>query len=261
MAEPNPHVPAVTVRMSTTRGRVRERNEDHAGLRAGDQHLEVADEDQTVGVDSAAVPVLVVVADGLGGHPGGDVASRSATRSVLKTAPLTASGLVDAVLRAHDTLREEMDDTTSGMGTTIAAVLVHEAGVAVVNVGDSPVFALEHQASPPQLVQLSVDDVPTGETTRSGMITQSLGGFEPLIEEDVHLRDEPLPAPVRLLVCSDGLSGFVPGEVISLVLDSVTEPEDAVQTLLDLADAAGGLDNCTVAVIDIHDHTALEPSG
>jgi PPM family protein phosphatase len=171
--------------------------------------------------------------------------------ALLESAPGSPAELVDAVLAADERLHDEMDETTSGMGTTLAAVLVLDDTVVVANVGDSPVFVLEQDTSPPQLVQLTVDDVPPAEVSRSGMVTQSLGGFDSVDADEVHLHEDDHPAPRRLLVCTDGLSGFVPGEVISLVLDSLEDPAEVVRTLVELADAAGGLDNCTVAVVDI----------
>lgn len=221
------------------------------GLRAGTQRAEPSGDEEPFGLDDAPTPALVVVADGLGGHPGGDVASRSAVRALLDLAPGSAEELVDAVLAANDRLHDEMDEATSGMGTTVAAVLVLDDSVVVANVGDSPVYVLEQDTSPPQLVQLTVDDVPPAEVSRSGMVTQSLGGFDRLEAVDVHLHEDDHPAPRRLVVCTDGLSGFVPGDVISLVLDSLEDPAEVVRTLVELADAAGGLDNCTVAVVDV----------
>lgn len=252
MPEPTPPpTRTVSVRACSSLGRVRRRNEDHVGFRAGSEVTEPDADDEPFGIDDAPTPTLVVVTDGLGGHPGGDIASRSAVRALLDLAPGSPAELVDAVLAANERLHDEMNEATSGMGTTLAAVLVHDDGVVVVNVGDSPVFVLERDTSPPELVQLTVDDVPAAEVSRSGMVTQSLGGFDRLDAVDVHLHEDDHPAPRRLLVCTDGLSGFVPGDVISLVLDSLEDPAEVVRTLVELADAAGGLDNCTVAVIDV----------
>ena len=116
------------------------------------------------------------------------------------------------------------------MGTTIAAVVVNDCGLTVVNVGDSAVFEFVDG----RLVQLSVDDVPPGENNLPGVpsarLTQSLGGrlqvqdVDPHVYEDTHRRER------RLVLCTDGLTSFVARSDIAAILDR--EPDEAVVAAL-----------------------------
>jgi protein phosphatase len=141
------------------------------------------------------------------------------------------------------------DDGSIGMGTTVAAVLVHETGMAVVNVGDSAVFELVDD----RLVQLSTDDVPVGRTSLPGVpssiVTQTLGGGRELRAVEPHLYEDDLVSPRRLLLCTDGLTNFVPRDQVADALRRHSG-EDAVRVLIALALAAGGPDNVTVMTLD-----------
>lgn len=112
-------------------------------------------------------PALVVVADGLGGHPCGEVSSHVAVDALLAAEPTEATSLIDAVHEANAAVVAMMGQQSEclGMGTTIAAVLVHSQGIAVVNVGDSAVFELVDD----RLVQLSTDDVPASSSNLPGL--------------------------------------------------------------------------------------------
>lgn len=205
---------------------------------------------------------LIVIADGLGGHPCGEVASQLAVDRLLEAKPMDALSLVDAVHAANESIVAAMshDDGSIGMGTTVAAVLVHEAGVAVVNVGDSAVFELVDD----RLVQLSTDDVPVGSTSLPGVpssiVTQTLGGGRALVTVEPHLYEDDLASPRRLLLCTDGLTNFVPREQIA---DGVRRHsgEDAVRVIIALALAAGGHDNVTVMTLDVEPAGRSGPAG
>ncbi len=199
---------------------------------------------------------LVVVADGLGGHPCGEVASQLAVDHLLAVKPTDAPSLVDAVHAANESIVAAMshDEGSIGMGTTVAAVLVHEAGVVVVNVGDSAVFELIDD----RLVQLSTDDVPAGRTSLPGVpssiVTQTLGGGRELLAVEPHLYRDDRVSPRRLLLCTDGLTNFVPRDQVADAL-RLHEGEDTTRVLIALALAAGGPDNVTVITLDV------EPAG
>ena len=134
------------------------------------------------------------------------------------------------------------------MGTTIAAVLVDEGGLTVANIGDSTVFEF-HEG---RLHQLSVDDVPAGLDALPGLpsarVTQTLGGQSRLTAIDPHVHaDDDVVAERSLLLCTDGLTNFVPRGQISEAL--ALNGAGAVERLLSLAIAAGGLDNVTIAIL------------
>jgi serine/threonine protein phosphatase PrpC len=197
-------------------------------------------------------PCLMVIADGLGGHPCGEVASQLAIDLLLEAKPANAPALVAAVHAANESIVAAMshEDGSIGMGTTLAAVLVCEADVMVVNVGDSAVFEFVDG----RLLQLSTDDVPAGSTSLPGVsssiVTQTLGGGRELVEIAPHLYEDDPVSPRRLLLCTDGLTNFVPREQIADALRR-HDGEDAIRVLIALALAAGGPDNVTVMTFDI----------
>jgi PPM family protein phosphatase len=232
-------------------GRFRERNEDCAGLRARDAVTEVSLDGRVCSVVSVGEPVLVVVADGLGGHPCGDLASQLAIGSLVQASTTNADELVVAVHAANASIYAAMDDVAKlTMGTTVAAVLVHAEGIAVVNVGDSAVLELVDG----ELVELSVMDglsaVDDPYGFNSSVVTQTLGGRATHEEIAPHLFELDHDGSRRLLACTDGLTNYADQAAIAAALGA-TRPETAAQALIDLALAGGGGDNITVAVLDI----------
>lgn len=230
-------------------GLVRQRNEDAFGATG----LEVDVRDgEVVFAEALAHPVLAVVADGLGGHPSGDVASRIAVRAVLDAKPDDARSLVEAVHYANEEVVAAMSaaDGSIGMGSTLVAALIREDGLAVANVGDSPAFEIVDG----RLVQLTTDDVagasPGLPGIPSSVLTQSLGGGPRLQEVDVHLYEDELPPPRRLLLCTDGVSSYLPP---STIRDSLSGglSERAIADLIEATLVAGGRDNATVVVIEV----------
>jgi serine/threonine protein phosphatase PrpC len=135
------------------------------------------------------------------------------------------------------------------MGTTIAAVLVDDGRLTVANVGDSAVFEF-HDG---RLHQLSVDDVPTGSEALPGLpsarVTQTLGGQSRLTAIEPHVHEDNADIERCLLLCTDGLTNFVPRAQIAEAL--ALSGAAAVEGLLALAIAAGGLDNVTIAILAV----------
>jgi len=230
-------------------GLVRQRNEDAFG--ATGLEVEVRN-GEVVFADALAHPVLAVVADGLGGHPSGDVASRIAVQAMLDAKPDDARSLVEAVHYANEEVVAAMSaaDGSIGMGSTVVAVLIREDGLAVANVGDSPAFEIVDG----RLVQLTTDDVagasPGLPGIPSSVLTQSLGGGARLQEVDVHLYEDELPPPRRLLLCTDGVSSYLPP---SAIRDSLSDglAERAIADLIEATLVAGGRDNATAVVIEV----------
>jgi serine/threonine protein phosphatase PrpC len=136
------------------------------------------------------------------------------------------------------------------MGTTIAAVLVDDSGLAAVNVGDSPILELTDRG----LVQISIDDSPVVCSILPGLpsavVTQTLGGGRNLIKVDPHVHTDDEPLPRRVLLCSDGLTNFVPRPDIADILRAA-DPEQVVAALAAAALEAGAPDNVTCVLLDI----------
>lgn len=238
----------ITVAWTTHTGLVRRRNEDHVGVLAAGESAGPGSDGEVRTITVSDVPALVAIADGLGGHPYGDVASRIAVESVLVAAPSDPGALVVAVHAANAEIYAAMSDRAQRtMGTTLTAVLVHDDGIAVVNVGDSPVFELVDG----ELAELSVMDSLSPDEDPSGhVVTQTLGGRSRYSDIDPHITEISVGGAQRLLVCTDGLTNYVDHTALTAAL-SAPDPETAVAALVDLALIGGGGDNITIAVLDI----------
>jgi protein phosphatase len=225
--------------------------------------------------DSAyAGPRLLAVADGMGGHAAGEVASAVAI-SVLTDLDedLPASellkALAEAVTRANHILHDMVaaDPSIGGMGTTLTAMLWSGTRVALCHIGDSRAYLLSggeltqitHDHT---LVQSLVDDgriSPDEAAThpQRSLLLRALDGSND-VEPDLSLREAQVGD--RYLLCSDGLSGVVSESTLHRTLATVAEPDDAVRQLVNLAIDGGGPDNITCIVADVVDSaTAVRP--
>jgi serine/threonine protein phosphatase PrpC len=228
--------------------------------------------------DSAyAGPHLLMVADGMGGHAGGDVASSIAVAAL---APLDdeAHGpddaldeLDSAMHAAQDELvaRAKADSDLSGMGTTVTALLRAGNKLVMAHIGDSRAYLLRDR----ELNQVTTDHtfvqhlVNTGKITleeaahhpQRSVVMRVLGDFDMEIIPDLSVR-EARPGD-RWLLCSDGLSGVVSSETIAETLNGTAEVGACADRLVQLALRGGGPDNVTVIVADIVDLDALPDGG
>jgi serine/threonine protein phosphatase PrpC len=208
---------------------------------------------------------LFVVADGMGGHVAGEVASREAVEAMEAAfaTPASSDDLREAVRTANGAVWKRGADNPSyrGMGTTVTAVGVIDGDqLAVANVGDSRTYLLRDD----ELHQLTQDHSFVQEAVRSGQLTRAQAESHPRrsqltralgvgddVDVDVEVL-EPLSGD-RLLLCSDGLWDEVGDELIAMVLSGRDEPEDAASELVRWAKEAGGRDNITVIVVDVLD--------
>jgi protein phosphatase len=209
---------------------------------------------------------LFAVADGMGGHAGGEVAARLAvdTLTVAFGRKPTGAGLSEAVTEANRVVFEHSLDNPDlrGMGTTMtAAALVNEDGrdvIALVNVGDSRSYRF-HDG---QLVQVTVDHSLAEEMVRSGEISESEAAVHPHrhiltralgVSEDVVVDLWRIQASRgdRFLLCSDGLTNELELPQIGEVLATVPDPQVAADLLVRAARTHGGSDNITVVVVDV----------
>ena len=211
---------------------------------------------------------LFAVADGMGGHAAGEVASSIAVETLAERFHVdhSANGLADAVRAANRAVweRAQADHHLRGMGTTITAVALVKDGddevLAVVNVGDSRAYRLQQG----ELEQLTEDHSLVEELVRSGRISteEAQGhpqkhvltrvlGVEPDVDVDC-FRVLPTKGD-RFLLASDGLFNEVDDATIASTLRRTAEPDEAARTLVDMAKSAGGSDNITVVVVDVTD--------
>jgi serine/threonine protein phosphatase PrpC len=209
--------------------------------------------------------VLAIVADGMGGHSGGEVASQLAVDTIHRVyfaaddephASLTRA-LTDANTAIFD--RASTDASLQGMGTTCVALVVREGLAYAASIGDSRIYLLRED----RIYQMTADDSAVGEMVNQGLLSRGEArhhqdrnvilkalGTHP----DVTVATWQQPFPVRagdtFLLCSDGLTDLVEDHEL-LELASGGHVSDACHRLVDLAKARGGFDNITVAVLRV----------
>jgi protein phosphatase len=211
---------------------------------------------------------LFAVADGMGGHRGGEVASHLALDTVEAMHQRGEGTLADQVREANRAVfeRSSKDRSVAGMGTTLTAALVDGEGLHLAHVGDSRAYLLRAGS----LRQLTDDHtlvnrmVKAGEITRAeadvhphrNVVTRSVGTEPdvPVDEQSVALLEGD-----RILLCSDGLTGMVTEDQIQAILESTDDAQQAADRLIRAANRAGGIDNITAVVLDVRE--GEDPAG
>jgi protein phosphatase len=205
---------------------------------------------------------LYAVADGMGGHRAGEVASATALEA-LRAAVAGGKALDAAIVIANSAVfsKAATDRELSGMGTTLTAVaIVGEATLLIGHVGDSRAYRIRDGA----ITQLTEDHSLVEELVRDGrispeeaevhpqraIITRALG-IDPEVEVDLYTVEA--RTGDRILICSDGLSGMIRDEEVLRLSLTETDPRLAADRLVDAANEAGGEDNITVVLIDVLD--------
>lgn len=212
------------------------------------------------------IPPIFSVADGMGGHSLGEVASGAVVRSLAQAAKAGAStheGIVDALSAAVDTIELDAGETDLGAGTTVTGVaLTEQDGTPiweVFNIGDSRVYQWFKGA----LTQITVDHSVVQHLIDSGQISEEEAEFHPhanVITRAVGFNEEPVPdfaslAVVpgqRILICSDGLTKEITRRGIEHFLGEADSVEVAARTLVEQSLENAGRDNVTVIVIEVH---------
>lgn len=208
---------------------------------------------------------VFAVADGLGGHNAGEIASELALRILdaqCDYEPLAERLpriLFDVVEEANEAIwvSAQHSDTLQGMGTTLSAVWFFEDRVFIGHVGDSRVYRMRDGV----LMQLSEDHTLLADSIRNGYDPEHARALIPnhIITRAVGIRSRVMPMLAscsvqpgdRFLLCSDGLSDVVSEETLIERLALWPEPDRAASTLVEDALAAGGPDNVTAIVIDV----------
>ncbi|MDP8909361.1 MAG: protein phosphatase 2C domain-containing protein [Chloroflexota bacterium] len=221
-----------------------------------------------------AGPRLLAVADGMGGHAAGEVASSVAIATLSDLDGEAAPGdpldrLAAAVRGANEHLRDMVagGPELSGMGTTLTALLSDGTRFGVLHIGDSRGYLLrdgelQQITRDHTFVQTLIDDGRITEAEadhhpQRSLILRALDGRDE-VEPDLSIREARLGD--RYLICSDGLSGVVSEQTLRDTLAGADDPEQAVDQLVDLALRGGGPDNITVIVADVVDDTAAAGS-
>ncbi|WP_443095472.1 PP2C family protein-serine/threonine phosphatase [Rothia koreensis] len=215
---------------------------------------------------------LAVVADGMGGHVGGNVASAS---TVLDLTPLDHSEydgsagtiLADEIQTANIILNQlvEMNPLLAGMGTTCTALLVDGDELELAHIGDSRAYRLrgkkfEQMTTDHTFVQRLVEEgrlkpEEAENHPHKNVIMRVLGDTD--ASPELELKRVDAQVGDRWLLCSDGLSGVVSDEVIESVLGSTNDLQEICESLVELTLDGGAPDNVTVAVVEINDSANL----
>ncbi len=212
----------------------------------------------------AAYP-LFVVADGMGGHVGGEIASASTIdrlRAMTEAGTVTPKAIEKALARAVKDIASHPEATDDGTGTTLTGVYLDTSGEdahwVTLNIGDSRVYLVREGS----IIQITTDHSVVQELIASGrlspeeaenhpygnVITRAVGPSEGVTPDYVRLD---VAQGDRFVICSDGLTKELTDYGIRHVLDENPDPADAAMAMLDAALENGGRDNITIIVLDV----------
>lgn len=236
----------------THRGFVRDHNEDSYAMDAPEKDW----------------PLLFAVADGLGGHKNGELASRTAIGYAMaylrehlpavndpeKVKTILGDAIQKTNIKVYTTSLE--DDANTGMGTTLTLIALYEQSCYLAHVGDSRCYVYRDR----ELEQLTEDDTYVGRMVASGsldesevsshprrhVLTQALGYPEYVEPQITHVD---LLAKDRYLLSSDGLHGVLNGQAIERTLRQAASPQEAASSLIEQTLQAGAPDNVTVVLV------------
>src|SRR5947209_8518094 len=216
---------------------------------------------------------LFIVADGMGGHAAGEVASEIAVDTVSNVyyqddSDDVAYSLLHAIKRANALIHQRAAENMlrSGMGTTCVAALLRGNAAYIANVGDSRAYLIRQG----QVKQISLDHSWVAEQVRAGLLTEEQArthaqrnvitrslGTQPDVEVDVFR--ELIQSGDTLVLCTDGLSGLISDEELMRIVEQ-SVPQESVYHLVERANENGGPDNITAIVVQVHE-VGAEPPG
>ena len=223
-------------------------------------------------------PQLLAVADGMGGHAAGEVASRIAVEVLQSLVPTLVStdidedSVTDLLMHSLHSIDSEISLVTNeeiekrGMGTTLTALLIRDKYISLLHVGDSRCYRLrgntleqlsnDHTVIQELLDQGAISQTEAVEHPQRSMLTQALRG-----DGDVTpvLQMYEIKKGDRYLLCSDGLSGVLTDKEIKMGLKK-SDKDEAVKFLVDATYINGAPDNVTVLIADISDDAKTTPS-
>jgi protein phosphatase len=215
---------------------------------------------------------LYAVADGMGGHAAGDVASRAAIQTIGRRAtseillpatvdtslPDPQEWLVATAEAANQKVYDQRKAAGTDMGTTLVMALFVGAAATIANIGDSRAYLLTQD----EILQITTDHSLVERLVATGQITKAeaarhpqrnviyrVVGDKPRTEVDL-FKQQLVPGEA-LLLCSDGLSGMVPDEQIWRIWRTSTSPQEACDRMVEAANQAGGVDNITVVIVQV----------
>lgn len=242
----------------THTGMVRDHNEDAYKLPMDTDRLTLARKGH-----------LYVLADGMGGHKKGEVAS-AITIETVNAAYYTSAiaipeenpeqAIVDALAQAIEKANLEVMDATQGGGTTVVAAVLHKDRLVTMNVGDSRAYILrgnelrllsKDHSLVSRLVEMGKISAEEALThPRRNVLYQALGQGT---DVEIYISSEKLQPNDVIILCSDGLWGEIGDPAMREILAGASDPAAAAEQLIDLANRSGGPDNITTIIIQVSD--------
>ena len=227
-----------------------------------------SNQDYTATFTNQKNQLLALLADGMGGHQAGDIASRQAVEEIgiaweattIDDSEKAVQWFLQHIQQTNQRIFEkgQSQPTLSGMGTTLEVVTILDNHLALAHVGDSRIYLFREQ----RLIALTEDHSLVNALLKSGEITQEMAENHP--RKNIITRSLGMPGSLevdvaihriedhdQLLLCSDGLTNMVSEPKITQILLEAASLQDASQRLIDEANAKGGLDNITVLLIDV----------
>ena len=227
-----------------------------------------SNQDYTATFTNQKNQLLALLADGMGGHQAGDIASRQAVEEIgiaweatmIDDSEKAVQWFLQHIQQTNQRIFEkgQSQPTLSGMGTTLEVVTLLDNHLALAHVGDSRIYLFREQ----RLIALTEDHSLVNALLKSGEITQEMAENHP--RKNIMTRSLGMPGSLevdvaihkiedhdQLLLCSDGLTNMVSEPKITQILLEAASLQDASQRLIDEANAKGGLDNITVLLIDV----------
>lgn len=209
------------------------------------------------------LPNLYIVADGMGGHKAGDLASRFSVQTFIEN--VRASGndnpitIISDAIKYTNTKLVELAATSAdytGMGTTFVAATIVGTSVYVANVGDSRLYVLgdelrqitrDHSLVEEMVSNGTIDRAQARTHEKKNVITRAIGGSDEIMADffEVELNKGDI-----IFMCSDGLSNMLEDSQIASILNSKKEINERAETLVDVANEHGGKDNISIIIIE-----------
>ncbi|MBC7473877.1 MAG: Stp1/IreP family PP2C-type Ser/Thr phosphatase [Candidatus Sericytochromatia bacterium] len=209
---------------------------------------------------------LFIVADGLGGHSAGEVASEMTVSYVANGKPQNVDDLVQRIAEANNNVFLEAKKLGNDMATTISAMLVTGGKSYVAHVGDSRIYLIRAD----KIYAITDDHTPVMESLRAGLITEEQARTHPLkhmlsrtigTHQEVEIDTISVDLEVKdiFVLCTDGLSNLLEeDDIYDVVKSSNNSTEEMCKKLVDMANHRGGVDNVTVVVTEIEASEIVE---
>lgn len=208
---------------------------------------------------------IFVVCDGMGGHKGGDVASRLAVETIQENLVFSVADQIIPSLQSVAKLANQIiwekgqsDEALYGMGTTLTVAVIHDGSIVVAHVGDSSLYLFKED----QLIKVTRDHTLAQQMFSDGMLKREdmrsnvynhvltrAVGVESQVELDIY--QEEIQTGDWVLMCTDGLTDLLEDDAIRELIKAANDPQKAAQELLNLALSKGGYDNITIVLLRV----------